>query len=143
MEPTRLEPIKKLTAAVLPVTIFEVATNDGVKHYELVLDFNAICKAQDAIGRDLSNPLNWQDLSASDLSAICWAAFDRNHPEVTLREVRSWLAPAQKAELFVMLIEQCYPGILERVGIELEKKEKSNGAANGHAGEPEPNLRPE
>jgi hypothetical protein len=109
--------ITALEAKILPVTKITVEAHDDVpeKTYVLVLDFNALARAEDATGLDLSKPQNWQNLKPAQLTKICWAAFDRYHPEVTLREVGQMLAPAQWAELFIMLFEQCHPGTLERV----------------------------
>ena len=129
-----MKTITKLEAEILPVTTIEIRDGSEIKQYNLVLDYNAIAKAQDVIQRDLSKLESWQGLSGPDLSAIAWAAFDRFHPEVTLRQVRSWLSPAKQDQLFVMLIEQCYPGILERL-------EKAAAAAKGsdQPGESGPN----
>jgi hypothetical protein len=110
-----MESITQLEAQVLPIT--KIVIRDGKKttEYQLVLDYNAIAKAQELIKRDLSQVINWKDLSGSDLSTVCFAAFDRFHPEVTLREVRQWLAPAQNNQLFEMLFGAAYPGVLERL----------------------------
>ncbi len=103
-----------LQAALLPVSTIEVKTATGSKEYSLVLDMNAIAKASEALSLDLTQIDNWRNLNAVQLSAICWAALDRFHGDVTLREVRQWLSPVQHGELFVMLVEQCWPGVLAR-----------------------------
>ena len=121
-----------LEAAILPVTEIRVRGLDGeVTVYKLVLDYNAIARAESVVGRDLSRTENWVKLTGAQLSGIAWAAFGKYHPEVTLEQVRGFLAPAQQGQLFEMLIEQCYPGILAR----LEK-----ALAEMPVGEPEPNA---
>lgn len=109
--------ITALESKILPVTKITVEAHDDVpeKTYDVCLDFNAVIKAEAALGIDIAKAENWQGLKPEQLSAIAWAGLDRYHPEITLREVRQWLAPTQWAELFVMLIEQCHPGMLERV----------------------------
>jgi hypothetical protein len=122
----------ELQAAILPITKIVVKGVDGNETtYRLVLDYNAIAKAEGVVGRDLSRTENWVKLSGAQLSAIVWSALDKYHKEVTLEECRSWLAPAQQGQLFEMLIEQCYPGILARI-------EKS--MAEIPVGETEPNA---
>src|SRR4051812_44315750 len=95
-----------LEVQTLPVVNVDVTDEQGAKTlYRLVLDYNAIAKAQDKINRDLAKTENWFGLSGSDLSVIAWAALDRYHSEVELRTVRQWLAPAQFVQLYLMLIE--------------------------------------
>jgi hypothetical protein len=132
--------ITSLQAAVLPVTTLEVKGKDGqTKTYSLVLDFNALAKAQEAIGKDLSTVQAWLDMwgkiTPAEITAICWAALDAYHPEVTIKEVGTWLGPVQKQELFLLLIEQCWPGILERI----EKWAEEN---KNKLGESQPNPQP-
>lgn len=136
-----MKPIKVLEASVLSTTTLVIVDDAGdKKSYRLVLDYNAIAKAQDVIKRDLSKPEGWQNLSGADLSAIAWAALDRFHPDVKLETVRSWLQPAQRDDLFVMLFEQCYPGMLDKlVAISEEEARKKAGAK----GEPAPNPQAE
>jgi len=128
-----ITPIKKLVSAVSPAIPFECRTESGdLREFKLRLDFNAICKVKTEIGLDLVDPEAWRNLDNSQLSVIFWATFDTEHPEVTLREARSWLAPLQKGDLFIMLIEQCFPGSVARISEQLAKKNE------GTAGEPEP-----
>jgi hypothetical protein len=92
--------------------------------YTLSLDFNSVAKAQEHLGRDLSVLTNWQNMTGSDTSIVCWCALDRFHPEVTLRQLRQMISPAQSAIVSNMLLEMCFPGILERIRVQLEKKAK-------------------
>jgi hypothetical protein len=123
--------VTQLEAHVLPVT--KIVIKDGAT-YQLVLDYNAIAKAEPLLSkvpeiknektgkivfplhtRDLAKIFDWQNLTGPDLSVIAWAAFDRFHPEVTLRQARQWLAPADNDKLFAMLFEAAYPGVLEEL----------------------------
>jgi hypothetical protein len=125
-----MEPISQLEFNVLPVA--KIKIEDG-NEYQLVLDYNAIAKAEPLLSiapeikdekgkvlspahkRDLSVRFDWAGLTGPDLSVICWAAFDRFHPEITLRQVRQMLAPAQNSQLFEMLFESAYPGVLAKL----------------------------
>jgi hypothetical protein len=122
--------LTKLKAAVLPVLEIEVED----KIYKLVLDMNALAKASDELNRDFSSFTSWQGLTGPDITVLAWAALDRHHPDVTLREVRQWLGPVDPNQLYVMLIEASWPGITERIEKILrdQKKEKAEG-------KPEPN----
>jgi hypothetical protein len=105
-----------LKAAVLPSAKLEVLQEDGSqKDLRLVMDFNALAKANAELGRDFADIKSWQNLNSVDTSTLCWCAFQRFHPDVTLEQVRSWLGPAQIWQLYNMLLELSFPGILERV----------------------------
>lgn len=138
--------VTALEAEVLPVTRIVVKDGAEQKEYQLVLDYNAIAKAQahpdlskrrvtgkDGVEhespRDLSQVLHWAGLTGPDLTLIAWAALDRFHPEVELRTLRQWLAPAQFDQLFVMLVEQCYPGVLERAAAAMDSMQKKSEPA--------------
>lgn len=149
-----------LEAQILPVTRIivkgaaSVGTNRvaGEREYKLVLDYNAIAKAQahpdlskrqvaskgviQFERRDLSQVLHWVGMTGPDLTIIAYAALDRYHPEVDLRTVRQWLAPAQFDQLFMMLVEQCYPGVLERAQQAMEAMEKAAGKKTKDAASP-------
>jgi len=140
-----LEVPTALEANILPVTHLIVKNGAGSTTYQLVLDYNAIAKAQahpelskrqvSEKGvvrferRDLSQVLHWAGMTGPDLTLVAWAALDRYHTEVELRTLRQWLAPAQFDQLFVMLVEQCYPGIMERVRVAMEAEEKKSTVA--------------
>jgi hypothetical protein len=121
-----MEKITSLKADVLSVTKLEVSG----KEYSLVLDMNAIAKAGEALKLNLADPTNWRGLTAEQLTVICWAALDRFHPDISLRDVRQWLSPVAQNQLFVMLLEQCWPGSVDRINKAIERV---------HAGETEPN----
>jgi hypothetical protein len=91
--------------------------------YTLVMDFNAVAKAQEHLGRDLSRGSNWNDLTGSEITVVCWCAFDRFYPEVTLREVRQMLTPAQSSVVCDMLLEMCFPGVLQRIADRIKEKQ--------------------
>jgi len=130
----------QLQANVLPVSRITVTDGTGKDTtYELVLDYNSLAKAEPFLSktqeikddqgkiispihtRDLSVRFDWAGLTGPDLSVICWSAFDHFHPEVTLKQVRHWLAPAQNNQLFEMLFESAYPGMLAQL-VEAEKE---------------------
>jgi hypothetical protein len=124
----------QLQANVLPVSYVTVTDSTGkATTYQLVLDYNSLAKAEPLLSptqeikdeqgkvispihtRDLSVRFDWANLTGADLSVICWSAFDHFHPEVTLKQVRHWLAPAQNNQLFEMLFESAYPGVLAKL----------------------------
>lgn len=100
---------------VITITVEQKAPAEP-KVYSCVLDFNAVQKCEETIGRDMTKFQSWQGLNHAQLTAIVWAELDRFHPEVTLREVRQWLNPMESASLWLALIEQAFPGITERLG---------------------------
>lgn len=84
------------------------------KEYTLVADFNAIAKAQEHLGRDFTDISNWQGMTGVDVVTLAWCTLDRFHPDVTLEQVRGMLPPQQTARVWELLVEMCFPGILER-----------------------------
>jgi hypothetical protein len=144
-----MQPITQIEAAVLPVLDLVVS---GVE-YELVLDYNAISKAEPLLSktedirndegkvvskshrRNLAHPMDWAQLTSADLIAICWASFDRNHPEVTLRQVGQMLSPAKADDIFAALFELANPGFLAKVqeAAEAAKKSPEGESPNGEA----------
>jgi hypothetical protein len=126
--------ITTLQAAVLPTARIEVTGEDGATaEYRLVMDFNSIAKANDLLGRDFADLRAWQNLNSVDTSALCWCAFNRFHPEVTLDQVRSWLAPAQVWQLYSMLLELCFPGISERIDKAVQAGETQPNSPDANA----------
>jgi len=119
--------LTKLKAAVLPT--FEIEVGETV--YRLVLDMNALAKAGDELKKDLTGIESWKNLTGPELTIIAWAALDRFHPEVPLREVRSWLGAVDKNALFVNLIEAAWPGIIERIDRHLKEQERDNLGKTG------------
>jgi hypothetical protein len=135
--PTQLE------IQVLPISKLVVKGEDGnTTEYSLVMDFEALAKAEPLLSktqdledkkgkviskshtRDLSSTTDWLHLTSADLSVICWAAFSRYHEDVTLKQVRRWLGPATQNDLFTLLFEASYPGVLEKLVAESKKKKK-------------------
>lgn len=104
-----------LSVAKITVKDLDNNLNEVQKEYKLVLDMNAQAKVLEQIDRDLTDLKNWQNLNGADISTICWCAFERFHPEVTLKDVRRMLSPAQIGAVFNLLLELCFPGILERI----------------------------
>ena len=121
----------KLKAEILPIVEIEV----GEKTYQLVLDMNALAKAGAELNKDLTDIAQWQGFTGPDLTVIAWAALDRYHPDITLREVRQWFGAVDKNTLFVLLIEGSWPGITERIEKVLKEQKKEDAL-----GKSEPNL---
>ena len=118
-------------AASLGVATFTVNQLDEnlletSKQYKLVFDMNAQAKALEQIKRDLTDISNWQHMSGAEITTVLWCAFERFHPEVTLKEVRQMVPLSQTGAVFNMLLELCFPGILER----LSKIKSENEAVN-------------
>lgn len=102
--------------------------------FTLVMDGNALAKAFEQCGIDFSQWKNWANLSPVNKYILFCSAFDRFHPEVTLRDVRSWLDGNASSELWVLLFEASFPGLLKRI-------EEVN-AEMAAKGELKPNLQP-
>lgn len=135
-----METITSLKAAVLPISTIEVDTGSEVKKYSLVMDFNAIAKAEELLKRDISQLASWKNMSASDVAIVFWCGLQRFHPEVTLEDVHNWLAPAQRWQVFNMLIEQCFPGFIKNIEDKIESGEIK---VDGSTGESAPSVQAE
>jgi hypothetical protein len=74
--------------------------------YKLILDLNAVVRLEEKSGVDITNPENWKKISFSLLTLMIWAALDTHHPDVDIREVRSWfqMGSPELQELFYMLV---------------------------------------
>lgn len=119
-----------LGVARIKVNQLDADLNETVKEYVLVLDMNAHAKVLELLDRDLTDVKAWQNLSGADITTICWCAFERFQPDVTLKEVRQLLSPAQMGAVFNLLLELCFPGILERIAkIKPEGEAKPNADA--------------
>jgi hypothetical protein len=133
-----MEKITEFRAKVMPT--FKFVVDD--REFKLVLDYNAIAKIESELTRDMRQWSDWtvkseknpDGLTGSDISFICWACFDRFHPEVTLREVRQWLTPTDIDHIWLTLIEMCFPGITEAI----EQAAKLKAAEGGASGENQP-----
>jgi len=135
-----MDTVTKLTAAVAKPAYLEVVMQDGkTQTFTLIMDYAAIIKAEQETGRNFADPSQWElkNLTGKDLTALCWAALDCHHPDITLTEVRRWLAPAQQGQLYVMLLEQCFPGTIDNFN-----SKNGGNATNGkpRAGERAPNT---
>jgi hypothetical protein len=98
--------------------------------YTLVLDFNAIAKALQHTGRDLTDIRNWENISGPEVSTVCWCAFNRFHPDVTLEQVREMLSPAQSNAVCDMLLEMCFPGVLAKIAEAVARLKNEGDSAN-------------
>lgn len=123
-----------LSAGKLQVKRLAADLSDKTEEYTLVMDFNAIAKAQEHIGRDLTDVRNWQTLNGVEIITVTWCALGRFHPDLTLDEVRGMLPPSQTYAIVNMLLEMCFPGFTERV-LEIMRREQ----ADKKEGEKSPN----
>src|SRR6185437_5949046 len=112
-----MQKITSLQLALKPSATLEIVDESGaVQEHRLVMDFNAIAKANELIGRDFADIASWQKLSALDVTTLCWCALLKHHSEATLEQVRSWINPAEVWQLFNLLLELSFPGILDKLG---------------------------
>src|SRR5260370_584092 len=134
-EPTNVEAgsLSIATFKVNRLTMADGKVSEVPAEYNLVMDFNALAKARKEIGREFTDPNSWSNLDTDQLSALCWCAFLRFHPEVSLEEVRGMLPPAARSEIWMMLMELCFPGAAERI-----EKAAAAAAADDQVG-PSPN----
>ncbi len=88
----------------------------GSETYMLVFNFKANKLAEQLVGRDLKKVHNWQSLSSTQVATIAWCGMDKNHAEVTLEQFLESLPPSLNTDLlWQVLIEQFFPGIVERL----------------------------
>src|ERR1700753_2292004 len=117
--------ISSLKKALVNFANIEVETDSGVKHYKLVLDFNAIARTQEELGKDFAVFASWvQGMTSRDTVKLCHFALHRHHPEVTWEQVCSWFSPEHIAPLNNLLIELAFPGTLEQIKKSIESKSK-------------------
>jgi hypothetical protein len=99
----------------------------GGATYTLVFNLSANKRAEQAIGRDLKKPHNWQGLSSTQTATIAWCGMAKNHAEVTLEQFLDSLPPSTDTNLlWEVLIEQFYPGIVARLQAALEAQESGD-----------------
>ena len=105
-----------LDIAVVPSLVLNVKQEDGTtQSYRLVYNYNAIARAEQSIGRDLKRIEAWQGLSSPQVASIVWAGLAKFHPDIKLEQVYDMLNPAAHEALFELLLEQFFPGIVERM----------------------------
>lgn len=82
--------------------------------WKLCLDYNAIARIEDAIGKDLKKIEDWKDISSGkDFPQIVWGSLHRYNPDVTLDEVKDMLNPECQRLLSDALFEMAFPGVSE------------------------------
>jgi hypothetical protein len=114
-----------LKKALVHFANLEVETDSGIKKYKLVLDFNAIARAQEELGKDFSEVKSWfHGMTSLDTVKLCWFALKRHHPEITWEEVGSWFSASDITPLNNLLIELAFPGTLDRIKKAIEDKAK-------------------
>jgi hypothetical protein len=119
-----------LEVAIIPSIALNVKQEDGTtQSYKLVYNYNAIARAEQTIGRDLKRIESWQGLTSAQVASIVWCGLATHHPDVKLEQVYDMLNPAAHEALFELLIEQFFPGIVERIK-EAAKKDKAGTDPN-------------
>jgi hypothetical protein len=114
-----------LKKALVPFANLEVEADAGIKKYKLVLDFNAIARAQEELGKDFALFASWvQGMTSLETVKLCFFALNRYHPDITWDEVGSWFSAADIAPLNNLLIDLAFPGTLDRIKKSLEDKSK-------------------
>ncbi len=117
--------LTSLKKALVHFANLEVETETGIQKYKLVLDFNAIARAQEELGKDFALFASWlQGMTSLDTVKLCYFALHRHHPEITWEEACSWFSPGHIAPLNNLLIELAFPGTLEQIKKSLEGKSK-------------------
>lgn len=54
--------------------------------HKLVLDWNALCDAEEAIGSKLPTLLQSGDIGVKDMRVIIWAGLQHHHPGMTIKD---------------------------------------------------------
>lgn len=117
-----------LKKALVHFANLEVETDAGIKNYKLVLDFNAIARAQEELGKDFALFASWvHGMTSRETVKLCYFALQRYHPEITWEEVGSWFSAEHIAPLNNLLIDLAFPGTLDRIKKSLEDKSKGEG----------------
>jgi hypothetical protein len=141
-----IKPFESATLGVVKLVVNDVSLVDGdvkesQKTYHLVLDFNAMATALKMTGLDLTRTASWANMALDNLQIVCWTAFRRFHPEVTLEEVGRILSPAKQEDVKGMLMDLAYPGWTERIvkyAEELKKQQQEAEAKGESPGESQP-----
>jgi hypothetical protein len=117
-----------LKKALVHFANIEVETESGIKQYKLVLDFNAIARAQEELGKDFALFASWvHGMTSRETVKLCHFALSKYHPDIRWEEVCSWFSPEHIAPLNNLLIELAFPGTLDRINKSLEDKAKGEG----------------
>lgn len=103
--------------------------------YDLVVDFVAFSVAREKTGIDFARNESWQNVSSDALLMLCWCSLQRFHSDVSIEELRGMIGhPSQHYELWLFMLELCFPGSTERIE-EYEEEQKRKKAAGETPGE--------
>lgn len=61
------------------------------KKRKLIFDFNAVCKLEEATGRNALSGETWNSLSAQDVRALLWGALLKDDPGLTIERVGQFI----------------------------------------------------
>lgn len=101
----------------MPSTKIELAGN----HYKLHFDFEAFCLLEEMTGINALDGEVWEKPSASTLSTLLWAAMQRHHPELSVKDVRKKISFGDMPKLSEALVEA-----FEKASPPSEDKEAKN-----------------
>ncbi|HEV7675086.1 MAG TPA: hypothetical protein VGQ12_11205 [Candidatus Angelobacter sp.] len=131
-----IKPFESAALGVVKLVVHTAELENGEiketqKTYHLVMDFNAMALAMEKTELDFTIAESWVKISLSNLLPVCWAAFHRFHPEVTVEEVGRMLSPAKLWDVKTMLMDLAYPGWTDRIVAAAEelKKQQEEGQA--------------
>lgn len=106
-----------------------VTTESGTQEFKLVLDFDAIDKMLDKLGVDLCSPMEWANLKGVKVPLVLHAAMQRHHPEMTIEKVNALIPINEVWRVRNLLMEMCFPGIMEKAAEEVQAKAANPTAA--------------
>lgn len=106
-----------------------VTTEAGAQEFKLVLDFDAMDKILDKLGVDLCSPMVWINLKGSKVPLVLHAAMQRHHPEMTIEKVHALIPINEVWGVRNLLMEMCFPGIMEKAAEEVQAKAANPPAA--------------
>lgn len=99
-------------------------TIDGLK-YRMILDLNAMCKFEQETEK---SALRMNDLTASDIRVLFWAALLREHPDITQEQVGRMLHTGNISEVTDQLTDLFTESVPE------PDEEADEGKASGPTG---------
>jgi hypothetical protein len=99
----------------------------------LRMDFNALAKAEEMLGKDLMDPDTWKRMRASEYRALAFACLVHEDASLTLEAVGAMLTPSKAAEMVRALIE-LYTAAPSTTAPEEEAEPRPTASAGAHDG---------
>jgi hypothetical protein len=122
----------------LKVRLPQLDMTEREAEYTLVMDMNAFARGLEVLQLDLTDPGSWQGLSSVQIAKILWCSLHRFHPQVTIDEALGFVPMQHSAQLWMMLIEMVFPGVVEEIAKKVREKQDQEGQQL--AGEKQPNA---